>query len=197
MSIIKFLTSKVFFKQLALAAVAIVVFCFLILKWLDITTNNGEFITVPDLKGKSLETVQIELDDNQLAMEIQDSANFNPNYPKFSVIEQDPIAGAQVKENRKIYLTLNPSGYRKVAVPAIMQRTFRQAKPTLEALGFKVGEKTYIDNIGKDVVLGIKYNGKNIKVGDKLPLTTKIDLVLGNGNRASNFTRITSNGFTL
>ena len=67
-----------------------------------------------------------------------------------------------------------------------MQRTFRQAKPTLEALGFKVGEKTYIDNIGKDVVLGIKYNGKNIKVGDKLPLTTKIDLVLGNGNRASN-----------
>ncbi len=186
MSIIKFLTSKVFFKQLALAAVAIVVFCFLILKWLDITTNNGEFITVPDLKGKSLETVQIELDDNQLAMEIQDSANFNPNYPKFSVIKQDPIAGAQVKENRKIYLTLNPSGYRKVAVPAIMQRTFRQAKPTLEALGFKVGEKTYIDNIGKDVVLGIKYNGKNIKVGDKLPLTTKIDLVLGNGNRASN-----------
>ena len=97
MSIIKFLTSKVFFKQLALAAVAIVVFCFLILKWLDITTNNGEFITVQDLKGKSLETVQIELDDNQLAMEIQDSANFNPNYPKFSVIEQDPIAGAQVK----------------------------------------------------------------------------------------------------
>ena len=67
-----------------------------------------------------------------------------------------------------------------------MRRTYRQAKPTLEALGFKVGETTYIDNIGKDVVLGIKHNGKNIKVGDKLPLTTKIDLVLGNGNRASN-----------
>ena len=47
-------------------------------------------------------------------MEIQDSANYNPDYPKFSVIEQDPLAGNQVKENRKIYLTLNPSGYRKV-----------------------------------------------------------------------------------
>ncbi|WP_299113079.1 PASTA domain-containing protein [uncultured Winogradskyella sp.] len=185
MSIIKFLKSKVFFKQLALAVVAVVVFCFLLLKWLDITTNNGEFVTVPDLKGKSLETVEIELDDNDLVMQIQDSANFNPNYPKFSVIEQDPIAGAQVKENRKIYLTLNPSGYRKVAVPEIMRRTYRQAKPTLEALGFILGEKTYIDNIGKDVVLGIKHKGKNIKVGDKLPLKSKIDLVLGNGNRAS------------
>jgi len=186
MSIIKFLTSKLFFKQLALAVVAIVVFCFLLLKWLDVTTNNGEFVTVPDLKGKSLQTVEIELSDNDLVMQIQDSANYNPNYPKFSVIEQDPLAGTQVKENRKIYLTLNPSGYRKVGVPNIMRRTLRQAKPTLEALGFTMGNKTYIDNIGKDVVLGIKYNGKDIKVGSKLPLKSKIDLVLGNGNRASN-----------
>ncbi|MFD1063292.1 PASTA domain-containing protein [Winogradskyella litorisediminis] len=186
MSIVKFLTSKTFFKHLALAVIAIVIFCFLLLKWLDSTTNNGEFITVPDLKGKSLETVQIELEDLDLVMQIQDSANYNPNYPKFSVIEQDPNAGKNVKENRKIYLTLNPSGYRKVALPNIMRRTFRQAKPTLEALGLEVGNKTYIDNIGKDVVLGIKHNGKNVKPGDKFPLKTKIDLVLGNGNRSSN-----------
>lgn len=185
MSIVKFLISKIFFKQLVIAVVALVIFCFLILKWLDITTNNGEFVIVPELAGKSLETVKIQLDDAELAMEIQDSANYNPNYPKFSVIEQDPLAGSQVKENRKIYLTLNPSGYRKVAVPAILMRTFRQAKPTLEALGFEVGEKTYIDNIGTDVVLGIKYEGKDISAGDMLPLTTKIDLVLGNGNRPS------------
>ena len=185
MSIIKFLTSKVFLKQIALAVVAIIVFCFLLLKWLDVTTNNGEFVTVPDLKGKSLETVEIELNDNDLVMQIQDSANYNPNYPKFSVIEQDPIAGSQVKENRKIYLTLNPSGYRKVAVPDVLRRTLRQAKPTLEALGFEVGKKDYIDNIGKDVVLGIKHKGKDLKVGDKLPLKSKIDLILGNGNRPS------------
>ncbi|MCC1484048.1 PASTA domain-containing protein [Winogradskyella immobilis] len=186
MSLIKFLTSKVFFKQIALAAVAVVVFCFLILKWLDVTTNNGEFITVPDLKGKSVETVKIELEDNDLVMEIQDSANYNPKYPKYSVIEQDPIAGAQVKEDRKIYLTLNPSGYRKVAVPNVVKRTFRQAKPTLEALGFMVGDITYKDDIGKDIVLGITYKGKPIDSGEMLPLKSKIDVVLGNGKRVSN-----------
>ena len=183
MSFVKFLRSKVFLKQLALAIVALMVLCFIMLKWLNVTTNNGEFVIVPNLKGKSIETVQIELKDNDLAMEIQDSANYNPKYPKYSVIEQKPSAGSQVKENRKIYLILNPSGYRKVEVPNILKRTFRQAKPQLEALEFKVGEMTYIDNIGKDVVLGMKHNGKTLKPGTQLPLTSTIDLVLGNGKR--------------
>ena len=52
MSIIKFLKSKVFFKQILLAVVAIVVLSFIILKWLNITTNHGDFETVPELKGK-------------------------------------------------------------------------------------------------------------------------------------------------
>jgi beta-lactam-binding protein with PASTA domain len=183
MSFIKFLTSKVFFKQIALAIIAVVILCFLILQWLKSTTNHGEFRTVPNLKGKSLEVVEIELNDNDLVLEIQDSANYNPDYPKYSVIEQNPLAGSQVKENRKVYLILNPSGYRKVAVPNIVRRTFRQAKPTLEALGFKVGNITYSNDIGKDEVLGIKHKGKTIKAGDLLPLTSKIDLVLGNGKR--------------
>ena len=183
MSFVKFLSSKVFFKLLALAIVAIIVLSFFVLKWLNVTTNHGEFVVVPNLKGKSIETVKIELDDLDLTMKIQDSANFNPNYPKYSVIEQNPLAGAQVKENRKIYLILNPSGYRKVEVPDILKRTFRQAKPQLQALEFKIGEISYIDNIGKDVVLEMKHNGKTLKPGTLLPLTSTIDLVLGNGNR--------------
>lgn len=186
MSIINFLSSKVFLKQLGLAIVAIVVFSFLMLQWLNYTTNHGSFVEVPDLKGKTLETAQIELSDKDLVMEIQDSANYNPKYPVFSVIEQYPLAGTQVKEDRKIYLILNPSGYRKVEVPNIVRKTFRQAKPTLEALGFKVGSKTYIDDLGKDEVIAIKFKGETIHAGDLLPITSKIDLVLGNGTRANN-----------
>ena len=186
MSLIRFITSKTFFKQLGLAIVALIVFVFLIMWWLRSTTNHGEFIQVPDLKGKTIETVKIELNDNDLFMEIQDSANFNPKYPKYSVIEQYPEAGSQVKEDRKIYLILNPSGYRKVAVPNVVRRTFRQAKPTLEALGFEVGKVTYADDIGKDEVLSIRHKGASIKAGSLLPLTSKIDLVLGNGKRSSN-----------
>jgi beta-lactam-binding protein with PASTA domain len=183
MSLIHFLKSKTFLKQIILAIIALVVLTFLMLKWLKISTNHGDFETVPELKGKSIQVADIELKENNLVMEILDSSNYNPDYPKFSVIEQDPISGEKVKENRKIYLTLNPSGYRKVLVPDLRERTFRQAKPTLEALGFKVGKITYIDNLGKDEVLKLMFEGTELKEGDMLPKTSKIDLVLGNGNR--------------
>ncbi len=147
------------------------------------TTNHGDFEMVPDLKGKSVSVAEIALKQNKLVMKIQDSANYNPNYPKYSVIEQEPVAGTKVKENRKIYLTLNPSGYRKIEVPNLNERTFRQAKPTLEALGFKVGKTTYVDNIGKNLVLKMKHKGKTLHGGDRLEKTSTIDLVLGNGNR--------------
>ncbi|WP_452221524.1 PASTA domain-containing protein [Lacinutrix salivirga] len=185
MSIVKFLTSKVFFKQLALAIVATVVLAFIILKWLDYTTNHGEFETVPELKGKSIEVAKLELEDNNLVMTIQDSANFNPNYPKYSVIDQEPPAGEKVKENRKIYITLNPSGYRKIAVPNLKGRTFRQAKPTLEALGFTIGKKTYVDYLGENEVVKISHKGTTIKEGDMLPKMSVIDVVLGNGKRGA------------
>lgn len=183
MQIIKFLTSKVFLKQLAIAIVAIIVLCFLVLFWLKSYTNHGEFVEVPLLKGKTLDIVEIELNDNDLEMVVQDSANYNPKYPKYSVIDQQPDGGSLVKENRKIYLTLNPSGYKKVAVPNIVRRTIRQAKPTLEALGFTIGNITYVNDIGKDEVIQIKHKGSSIKEGTMLEKTSKIDLVLGNGKR--------------
>ena len=184
MSIVKFLTSKTLLKQILLAVAALVVLCLIALQGIKISTNHGEFETVPDLKGKSISVAEIELEENNLVMQIQDSANYNPDYPKFSVIEQEPLAGTKVKENRKIYITLNPSGYRKIRVPdGLIDKTFRQVKPTLEALGFKVGKITYVDNLGKDMVLKLTHKGKTIKSGDKLPKTSVIDLVLGNGNR--------------
>ena len=181
MSFIKFITSKVFFKQIFLAVLTLVILGFLVLKWLDFTTNHGEFVIVPDLKGKSMKTAQIELNDKTLKLEIQDSANYNPKYPKFSVIDQQPAAGEQVKEDRKIYVTLNPSGYRKVAVPEVLNRTFRQVKPSLEALGFRIGDTTSIDNKAKGLVLHLIYKGDTIMPGKKLKVTSTIDIVIANG----------------
>lgn len=183
MSFLNFIKSRTFLYQVLMAIAAVILICFLTLKWLNSYTNNGNFQTVPDLTGKSIDVAKIELEDSKLVMQIQDSANFNPKYPKFSVIEQDPLPNSQVKKNRKIYLTLNPSGYRKLQVPNVKQRTYRQAKPTLEALGFKIGKITYRDYLGKDEVIDMLYKGSPIKPGTKLEKTSTIDLVLGNGRR--------------
>tara|TARA_B100000767_G_scaffold54090_1_gene49748 strand:- start:1946 stop:2365 length:420 start_codon:yes stop_codon:yes gene_type:complete len=138
---------------------------------------------VPSLTGKSYQVAKTLLQQNDLRSEVQDSSNFNPRYPKGTVIEQDPLAGSQVKEDRKIYLILNPSGYRSFAVPDVIRRTFRQTKPTLEALGFQIGSLTYKNDLGKDVVLELRYKSQIIEAGTMLPKTSILDLVLGNGIR--------------
>ena len=99
------------------------------------------------------------------------------------MIDHLPTAGSEVKKNRKIYLTMNPSGYRTITVPNLIQITRRNAESMIKAVGFELGQIEYQDNIGKDMVLEIGHQGKKISPGALLPKTSKIDLVLGNGKR--------------
>lgn len=181
MSFIKFIFSKAFVKQLILAGIVLLLLVFLILYWLKITTNHDTQIEVPNLAKLSLDEALKKLDENDLRLEVLDSANFNPEYPKYSVIEQIPAAGNKVKENRKIYITLNPSGYRSVEIPPLAGRTKRQVEPTLRALGFEIGKITYKPDMAKDRVLELRHKGKSIAPGEKLQITSVIDLVLGDG----------------
>ncbi|MBU2947264.1 PASTA domain-containing protein [Zobellia uliginosa] len=176
-----FLKSKVFFIQIGLAILVLILFVFFALRWLGSTTNHGEFVEVPDFSKMSVPDMRKSVEEAKLRYEVLDSANFNPDYPRFSIIEQNPPAGNKVKENRKIYFTVNPSGYKKVSIPNIIQVTQRNAQSMLRAVGLDVQRVTYIDQLGKDMVYYIKYKGKQIKPGDKLPKTSKIELVCGNG----------------
>lgn len=181
MTFLKFLFTKLFLKQLIIAFIAIIVLILVILWWLKFSTNHNQKIEVPDLAKMSLNDVEEKLDELVLRFEILDSANYNPDYPKYSVIEQIPNAGKFVKEDRKIYLTLNPSSYRKLKLPEVVGRTRRQAEPTLLAMGFRIGKITYRSYIAKDEVLELRHQGKKVEPGTKLQITTIIDLVLGDG----------------
>ena len=178
---IVFLRSRVFLINIGLAFAAVILLSFLALQWLKNSTHHGEFVEVPDLSKLSVMEMRDVIEDANLRYEVLDSANYNPEYPRFSIIEQNPPAGNKVKQNRKIYVTVNPSGYKKVSVPNVIQVTQRNAKSMLRAVGLDVQRVTYIDELGKDMVYYIRYKGKNINAGDKLPKTSKIELVCGNG----------------
>lgn len=168
-------------KHFILAVVALVVLVLIVLQFLKSWTNHGEYVVVPDLSRKTLTEVDFILKENKLRFEVLDSTNYDPKFPAYSVISQSPEASEHVKENRKIYLTINPSGYRKVTIPKIIQITRRSAESTLKAVGLEVGEVSYIDNIGKDMVLELAYKGKKIEPGEQLIKTSKVDLICGNG----------------
>lgn len=182
MSIFKFIKSKLFFKQIVILFVGLIVIVFGLKTWLKITTNHDQKIEVPDLHKLSLEETEKRLKALNLGFIVIDSASYNPTYPKISVIEQNPAAGDFVKEKRKIYITLNPSKYRDVTIPDLNGRSKRQAISELQAIGFIVStEFTYVKDIGKDVVRGLRHQGKIINPNDHLPKNSIIELVLGDG----------------
>ncbi|MDB2567466.1 PASTA domain-containing protein [Flavobacteriaceae bacterium] len=181
MNFIKYIFSKYFFKQLFKAIVLTLFFVLVLYFYLNITTNHNKYINVPELKGVNLNKAKVILEENNLSYIILDSALYNPDYPKFSVLEQLPKSNSQVKKNRKIYLTLNPSNYGKVSIPNIIQITQRSANSSLLASGLEIGDVSYENNIGKDMVLEILFNGNKLNIGDMVPKKSKIDLILGNG----------------
>lgn len=188
MNLVKFVTSKTFFKQSIIAVVGLVLFVFAVMKWLNISTNHNQKIEVPNMAKMSLENVEKTLDELDLNFVVIDSASYNPNYPKKAVIEQDPIAGDFVKEGRKIYLTLNPSGYADVVIPELFGKTKRQANSQLRAIGFRVNSKSmYVSDIAKDVVRGVRFNGKELKAGDKIPKNSIVMLKLGDGRGSGQY----------
>ncbi|MDY7393772.1 PASTA domain-containing protein [Aureibaculum sp. 2210JD6-5] len=184
MKIIQYLKSKYFIRSIIAMAVIVIALVFILKALLAYTTNHDQKILVPDLKKMSLADTEKTLDNLNLNFVIQDSASFNPEYPPKSVIDQDPEAGDFVKENRKIYLTLNPSSYKKIAIPDVLNKTRRQVETHLTSIGFKIGKIQYIPDLGRDVVRKMKYKGKELEMGDLVPKNSSIDLVLGDGSKS-------------
>lgn len=183
MGLFRFIFSKTFLIQLVLAVIVLIIISFLTMQWLDYSTNQDQRIEVPDLAKMNLDNVEDQLAKMDLDYEVLDSANFNPDFPRYSVIDQVPAPGKFVKEDRKIYLTLNPSGYRKIEIPNnLIRKTRRQVEPTLRSLGFEIGEISYKPDIAEDAVLELRNKGRLIEPGDELMKTSVIDLVLGDGS---------------
>lgn len=181
MSLRKYLTSRVFLIQVFLAVLIFAVLGYLFMHWLTFTTDHGNEIVVPDLSKLTEEQVEEKLDGLDLDYVLLDSMDYQSDYPKYSVVQQDPLPGAKVKVGRKVYIKINSSGFSSVTIPDLIEKTYREAVPTLKALGLEEGTITYIPNLGKDMVLEMRYKGRNIKAGDKVLKSSKIDLVLGDG----------------
>lgn len=184
MKLVKYLKSKIFIRTIILMGIIVIALIFGLKALLAYTTNHDQKILVPDLKKMSLADTDKTLKNLSLNFVIQDSASYNPDYPPKSVIDQDPEAGDFVKEDRKIYLTLNPSSYKKIAIPDLLNKTKRQVETHLKSIGFKVGKYQYIPDLGKDVVRKMKHNGKELEMGDLVPKNSVIDLVLGDGSKS-------------
>ena len=179
----KFLFSRVFIKQLFLATIIFSIIVLGSIVFLFFYTNQTSRVVVPNLIGMNLDEIELVISKNKLRYEIIDSSFYNQDFDKNTVLEQIPVANKEVKKNRKIYLTTNPSSYGDVILPDLIQLTKRNAVSTLVALDLQIGDFIYEDNIGKDMVLDILLEGESIESGSLIPKKSTVDLILGNGKK--------------
>lgn len=181
MKFFRFLASKTFWANVILIILFLGGLFWGLNVFLDNYTRHDENLRVPDLSRLDFEEASDKLNEINLYATVLDTSEFDPDFPRGSIINQYPEAGHKVKEGREIRLTVNPMKARKVALPELKEKTRRRALYDLRSKGFQVGELSYVPYLGKDVVVNMKVDGEEVKAGTKLPKGTVVNLVLGEG----------------
>lgn len=148
--------------------------------WLNSYTRHNAKVTVPDLKGLTLEESQAKLHALGLEVEVIDSV-YNDEAPKSTVVDQDPAASKEVKPDRTIYLVMNASQPKMIDMPQLVNLSKRQAISVMDILGLKVKQMQYRPDPCTDCVVAQLYKGKPIAAEARIRRGESITLVLGSG----------------
>lgn len=183
MKFIKFFISKVFFLNLFIALLLLVIGLFILDRYLDGITRHGEKVVVPDVVSKKVNDLDSNLISKGFRYEIMDSVWYR-NKPKGIVIDQKPAPGDSVKLGRKIYLTINARSDKMItlSIGSIINGTSTTsgAMEYLSSIDVEHDKNIYVPYQYNDIVLGFQdINGKELKHGDKIKAGSKIRLVVG------------------
>jgi eukaryotic-like serine/threonine-protein kinase len=178
---LKATSKKDFFLHIAiiLGITLVLIFLFFYV-YLPITTNHGETIKVPDLKGKTLEQIEDLLDDQNLRYQVNDSSYVAGAVP-YSVLSQHPLAGSEVKASRKIYVTVTAKNPPMVPMPELKDKSLKAAEMELKSRDLVLAETKPVPSPYANLVIKQYVAGKEIEAGTHIPKGTKVTLDIGNG----------------
>ena len=172
--------NRFFWLNIIAMVVVIALAIFGVLKGLDIYTHHGEWVEVPNVKGKSVLEAKHEFEKLELSCIVSDS-DYVSTLPAGCILDYNPEAGQRVKRGRIIYLNINNLSVPLVSVSDVADNSsLRQAEARLLAAGFKISRVEEVDG-EKDWVYGVKYNGKLLMLGEKVPVNSTLPLMVGTG----------------
>jgi len=176
--LLRFLTSRKFFKHLAIIIVSFILLIASVSIYINIITKHGDKLQMPDLLNKTLDQAKESASDFNFEFVVVDSV-FLPDHPKGTIVEQIPKAGTHIKKSRVVFITLNALNKEIIKMPDLINNSLRQAKSILESYGLQMGEIQYKPYFAENYVLEQRFRGRVIRVGDKIQKGSKIDLVIG------------------
>jgi beta-lactam-binding protein with PASTA domain len=179
MSFISYIKSAAFGKTLLkivlLYGILIAVSWF----WLKWYTDHGEYVTVPELRGMSLEEAISALEDRNLQYLVVDSVYDRKATPG-AILDQNPSPESQVKEGRQVFLTIyriNPP-MEKIGIKEGDFATVALIKLANKGIDF---DTLYEDNNTlAGSIIRVLYNNKKVTSPDfEVPRGSKVKLVIG------------------
>ena len=149
--------------------------------WLRSYTQHGIEVEVEDVRGLVEAEAQPLLAAQGLHLVIIDST-YTDKVPFGTIVEQDPKPMSHAKHGRSVYVTINATTKRQITMPDLLDISYRQAETTLRGMGLEVDTAyDYEPSAFKDLVLDIKCNDESVHAGDKIPIGSKVRLVVGFG----------------
>ena len=152
--------------------------------FLDIFTEHGKTVTVPDVRNMPVAEAENVLHRAGFNVEVTDSL-YNEQYNLGAVVEQTPKANAEAKSHRTIYLSINYSTPRTITLPNLADYSERQGLSMLQGLGFNSVEVVYVPSPYKGLILNVLVDGYQVDPGTRVLPTVKITLNVGNGDEVT------------
>ena len=177
-----FRQNRYFWLNILAMIIVLVAVIYGVLKGLDVYTRHGQAVTVPDVKGMTVEQAKQLLLNRGLVGVVSDST-YVKNLPAGSILDHNPSVGQRVKQGRTVYLTINTRSIPLCSVPDVADNSsLRQAEARLLAAGFKLNA---IEKIAGEIdwVYEVKYKGRPLAIGEQVPVGATLTLVVGNGEK--------------
>lgn len=167
-------------KNVLIAIGVIVALSWITLFCVDFYTHHGEAEVVPDLRGSTIEEAQVILASKGLRVQVIDSV-YVRGKKLGTIIEQNPSPNSNIKTNRPIYVKINSRFVRQVSLPELSDVSYRQADAMLQSIGLSVGSVEYAPSEYKDLVIQVKFHGRVVLPGTRVPEGSAVVLVVGSG----------------
>jgi beta-lactam-binding protein with PASTA domain len=168
-------------SNLVLALLIGIAILVVLIAYLRRYTEHGVEVEVADVRGMVEAEAQPILAAQDLVLVVIDST-FSDKVPFGTIVEQNPQPGSHAKHGRAVYVTINATMKRQVTMPNLQDMSYRQAETTLRGMGLEVDSVyDYEPSAYSDLVLDVKANGESILPGQKVPVGTKVRLVVGFG----------------
>ena len=165
-------------RNLVIAAALVVVMIVGAMIFLNVVTQHNKEISVPDFSNMTVVEAEHAADQAGVRVEVKDSV-FVKRMKRGAVYRQNPVAGAKVKNGRRVVLTINAVNAKKVTMPNLVGLSLRQAKAELMSRGLVLNRLVYVQDMATNNVLKQIRGTREIEPGTMIDSESKIDLVLG------------------